>query len=61
MVQDRRSHGMAHHSEGKDRRGVWIGNVRVSVGELASWQLGPDLTRCQQSVFSQRRRATDRH
>ena len=61
MVQDRRSQDIPQHSGGKDRRGVWIGNVRISVGELASWQLGPDFTRCQQSVFSQRRRATDRH
>ena len=61
MVQDRRSQGISQHFGGKDRRGVWIGNVRVSVGELASWQLGPDLTRRRQSVFSQRRRATDRH
>ena len=50
-----------HPAPAKERRGLWIGNVRVSVGELASWQLGPDLTQPHQSVFSQRRRTTDRH
>ena len=56
-----RSHGDGHHPGEKDRRGMWVKNVRVSLAEIASWQLGPDLTQGHESSFGQRRRSTDRH
>lgn len=56
-----RSHRSPQRPAENDRRGVWIGNTRVSGAELASWQLGPDLTQGQETIFAQRRRTSDRH
>ena len=49
MTYERRSMAragcMAAERERRASNLLWIRNVRVSAAELASWQLGPDLTR----------------
>ena len=51
MTYERRSAAraacMAAEKERRAANLLWIRNVRVSAAELASWQLGPDLTRNQ--------------
>lgn len=49
MTHDRRSARraicMVAEKERRASNLLWVRNVRVSAAELASWQLGPDLTR----------------
>ena len=49
-----RARCMAAEGERRASNLLWIRNVRVSAGELASWQLGPDLTRSQTLAMSPR-------
>jgi hypothetical protein len=49
MTHERRSTAraacLAAERERRSANLLWVRNVRVSAAELASWQLGPDLTR----------------
>ena len=67
MAFERRSHlshGAQHRvsNNGSVEQRAWrVGDARVSEAELASWQLGPDLTQPLTAAVILGRRASDRH